>query len=114
MTERNHVVEKEGQINTDKVGNAIEKIGPERKEQILNDFNEFLSYLSKRIEMGEKIGLGEEQLAKTAEKVGDYLASHEEPRNSEENLLQALWKVGKQEEKHMLAHMLVRLAQNGK
>ncbi|PWW40008.1 uncharacterized protein DUF3243 [Paenibacillus pabuli] len=50
-------------------------------------------------------------MAKIAEKVADYLAAREEPRNREEKLLQELWNVGKEEERHMLAHMLVRLAQ---
>ncbi|MMZ68732.1 hypothetical protein D1872_314540 [compost metagenome] len=50
-------------------------------------------------------------MARIAEKVADYLAANEEPRNSEEKLLQELWSVGREEEQHMLAHMLVRLAQ---
>ncbi len=83
-------------------------------EQILSDFEEFTAYLARRIEMGKSIGLNEEQLAMTAEKVAKYLSSHEEPRNSEEKLLQELWTVGREEERHMLAHMLVRLAQSTK
>ncbi len=39
----------------------------------------------------------------------NYLAKHEEPRNSEEKLLQELWKVGDKDERHKLAHMLVKL-----
>jgi hypothetical protein len=61
--------------------------------------------------MAESIGLSEEQMAIIAQKVADYLAGHEEPRNNEELLLQELWKLGTKEERHMLAHMLVRLAQ---
>jgi oligoribonuclease (3'-5' exoribonuclease) len=112
MAEFNHVVEKDGSVSTDKVENAISKIDPGQKDQILSNFQEFQQYLHKRIELAEKIGLNEEQLAKAAEKVADYLAKHEEPRNSEENLLQQLWKVGDQEQRHMLAHMLVKLAQS--
>jgi hypothetical protein len=44
------------------------------------------------------------------EQIRDYY--QRAPRNAEENLLKELWKVGRDEEKHMLAHMLVRLAQN--
>jgi hypothetical protein len=44
-----------------------------------------------------------------AEKVEDYLAKHEEPKNREEKLLQELWKVGDKEERHKLPHMLVKL-----
>jgi hypothetical protein len=59
--------------------------------------------------MGEKLGLGEEQLAKTAEMVAGYLATNEEPKNSEENLLQELWKSGDKDQQHSLAHMLVNM-----
>ncbi len=48
--------------------------------------------------------MNEEQLAKTAQKVADYLAKHEEPRNREENLLHELWKVRDKEQQHHLAH----------
>jgi len=112
MNEENHVIHKDGQVSTDKVDNAIEKIAPEEREQILQNFDAFKEYLGKRIAMGESIGLSEEQMAKIAEKVADYLAAREEPRNREEKLLQELWNVGKEDERHMLAHMLVRLAQS--
>ncbi|EXX91682.1 hypothetical protein BG53_12770 [Paenibacillus darwinianus] len=111
MTEQQHVVEKDGAVNMGKVEQAIDKIGEDRKVEILSSFEGFKQYLGKRIEMAEKLGMSEEQMAKTAEKVADYLSSHEEPRNREEKLLQELWKAGQQEERHMLAHILVRMAQ---
>jgi hypothetical protein len=110
MAEFNHVVQKDGDVNAGQVENAIRNMGEDRKDKILRDFDEFKSYLHKRIEMADNIGLNEEQMAKIAEKVGNYLAANEEPRNAEENLLQELWKVGNKEERHMLAHMLVRMA----
>lgn len=110
--EQNHVVRKDGDIEPGKVEEAISKIGEGEKERILRNFDEFKTYLGKRIAMAESIGLGEEQMAVIAQKVADYLASREEPRNNEELLLQELWKVGTQEQRHMLAHMLVRLAQS--
>ncbi|WNQ10494.1 DUF3243 domain-containing protein [Paenibacillus aurantius] len=111
MSERDHVIEKDGDLQTDKINQAIEKIGDGQKEQILADFGAFQEYLAKRIQMAQGIGLNEEQLAVTAEKIADYLAANEEPRNREEKLLQELWKVGEKDERHKLAHMLVRLAQ---
>lgn len=92
-----------------KVQNEMEKVSPEKKEQILQDFETFKSYLGDKVKLGEKMGLGEEQLAKTAEVVAGYLAKKEEPRNSEENLLQQLWESGDKEQQHALAHMLVNM-----
>ncbi|PLR85707.1 DUF3243 domain-containing protein [Bacillus sp. V33-4] len=100
------------QSNTDADGRIEAKLndlGSEKKEEILANFDQFKSYLGDKVSKGMKLGLDEEHLANAAQKVGDYLAQKEEPRNREEKLLQELWQVGNQEEKHMLAHMLVRL-----
>ncbi|KWX73716.1 MULTISPECIES: DUF3243 domain-containing protein [Paenibacillus sonchi group] len=112
MSEHNHVVNKDGNVTMAKVSDALDRIEPEQKDVILKNFEDFRSYLGKRIQLAQKIGLGEEQLAAAAEKIADYLAAHEEPRNSEEKLLLELWKVGSKEERHRLAHMLVKLARN--
>jgi len=113
MAEHNHVVDKDGDIDPGKVGDAIARIEPAERERILRDFDVFKGYLNRRIRMAESIGLSEEQMAIITQKVADYLAGHEEPRNSEEHLLQELWKIGTEDERHKLAHMLLRLAQDG-
>ncbi|WP_071461201.1 DUF3243 domain-containing protein [Bacillus massilinigeriensis] len=99
--------------NSTNVNERVEKklsnLGEGQKDEILSSFGHFKSYLSDKVSIGEKMGLDEEQLAKAAEKTANYLAKHEEPRNSEEKLLQELWKVGTQEEQHKLAHLLVKL-----
>ncbi|SFA89195.1 MULTISPECIES: DUF3243 domain-containing protein [unclassified Bacillus (in: firmicutes)] len=91
-------------LNDQKLENEVLK-----NKEVLGDFEEFKSYLGKKVSLGEKLGMDEEQLANAAQKVGDFLAKKESPQNSEEQLLQELWKVGTEEEKHMLSHMLVRL-----
>lgn len=109
MAEKEHVVQKDGNVNTGNVDEALDKINPDRMDRILSDFDEFKTYLHKRFDVARKIGLNEEQMASTAEKVADYLAEKVEPKNREEKLLQELWKVGNGEERHKLAHMLVKL-----
>ncbi|KMY54179.1 hypothetical protein AC623_09735 [Bacillus sp. FJAT-27231] len=108
MTEENHAIHKDGELQPHKVDDTLERISPERMDSILENFNSFKSYLKKRIELAEKIGLNEEQLAVATEKIADYLAEHAEPKNREEKLLQELWNVGTQDERHHLAHMLVK------
>jgi len=114
MANHNHVVDKNGNVTTDNVENAINKMDSGKKDQILKDFQSFKQFLAKRVEMGERMGLGEEQLAKAAEKVAGYLAEHEDPRNSEEYLLREMWKVADKDERHKLAHILLKLAQSSK
>lgn len=112
MSEHNHVVNKEGEIALNKVDDALKRMDGERKEEILENFEAFKRYLGERIELAQGIGLSEEMMARAAEKIGDYLAANEEPRNREEKLLQELWKAGEQEHRHALAHILVRLAKS--
>jgi predicted deacylase len=105
----NHQVKDES-IQTEKIEKKLDSMNNEKMEAILRDFEEFKSYLGEKVEAGKRLGLSEEMLAKGAEKVAAYLANNVEPRNSEENLLNELWKVGNDEERHFLAHMLVKLA----
>ncbi len=93
----------------DKVEEKLQTMGEEKKDEVLASFETFKKYLGDKVSIGEKLGMDEEQLAKTAQKVADYLANHESARNREEKLLQELWKVGNEEEKHKLAHMLVKM-----
>ena len=109
--EKDHMIHKDGEVDTSKVDETLNRMDSERADEILGDFDEFKSYLSKRIQLGRTAGLSDEQLANTAQKIADYLAEKVEPRNREEQLLKELWKVGNEEEQHMLAHMLVKLAE---
>lgn len=93
-----------------KVEEKLSNTDNKKKEQILAEFSTFIDYLGDKVAMGEKMGLSEERLAQLATKVGDHLSKKEDPKNSEEYLLQRLWQVGDKEEQHMLAHMLVKLA----
>ena len=99
--------------NTETVENKVEdklnEMSQEKKDSILSSFNEFKSYLGDKVTKGEKLGLNDNQLALAAKKIADYLAAHEEPQNEEQYLLHKLWKVGNEEDKHHIAHMLVKL-----
>jgi hypothetical protein len=103
------MVDKNERLHEDEVKSTVDRIPAEERDQILENFEGFKEYLGKRVRLGEKMGMSEEQLAKTAEKVADYLAENEEPRNREEKLLKELWNTGNEEQQHMLAHMLVRM-----
>ncbi|MGB7999281.1 MAG: DUF3243 domain-containing protein [Anaerobacillus sp.] len=112
MSEKNHLVDKDSQLNVDKVDDTLERISDDRMDHILTNFENFRDYLATRVEIGEKLGLSEEALAQATEKVAGYLAQKEEPKNREEKLLQELWVVGSKEQRHQLAHLLVRMVLN--
>jgi hypothetical protein len=112
MAEKNHIVEKDGEFKVNKVDEAVERMDESRVNDILESFDGFRAYLRDRLALGKSIGLSEEQLAVAAQKIGDYLAEKVEPKNREEKLLQELWRVGTEHERHMLAHMLIKLIEN--
>ncbi|RUS52442.1 hypothetical protein QI30_16895 [Kurthia sp. 3B1D] len=98
--------------NLNQVDKKLNNLTPEQKQKILDDFEDFKSYLGKQVLRGEKLGLSEETLAKGAKFVAEHLAKNEDPQNSEQNLLQELWKVTQSdEEKTTLSTLLVRLVQ---
>jgi hypothetical protein len=92
-----------------KVSGTLSRMSEDKKEDILSNFGHFKEYLGNKVSLADKLGMNEEQQAKAAQKIGDYLAAHEEPKNREEKLLYELWKAGSKEEQHMLSHMLVKL-----
>lgn len=94
--------------NTNKVDNALNEMGDEKQDDILQHFGQFRDYLGDQVQKGEKLGLGEDGLAKGAKRVGDYLENNKEPKNREEKLLQELWKVAEEDEKKTLGRLLVR------
>lgn len=92
-----------------KVKSELSEINNDKKDEILENFNQFKQYLSGKVELGENMGLSEEKLTKTTELVANFLANHEEPRNREEKILMELWKSGSKEEQGTLAHMLLEM-----
>lgn len=96
----------------EKVEQQLHQMSSEKREEILASFQQFKSYLSDQVSKGEKLGLSEEQLAIATEKVANYLAKHEEPKNREEHLLQELWKAGNKDQQHHLAHMLLNMVKH--
>ncbi|MCA0988511.1 DUF3243 domain-containing protein [Guptibacillus algicola] len=88
---------------------AAAEMNQDKKDDILENFQQFKDYLGDQVHKGEKLGLGEEGLTKGAKRVGDYLAKHEDPRNREQKVLNELWNVANEEERKHIAHVLVKL-----
>ncbi|TDM03860.1 DUF3243 domain-containing protein [Macrococcus carouselicus] len=90
---------------------AVNNMSQDDKDQILESFNQFKSYLGSKVEKAENLGFSDEAIAKAAEKVADLLAKNEEPKNREEKVLNELWNNAEGEEKSAIARVLVRMVQ---
>lgn len=107
--DKENFMNKDGSIETERIEKKMEAMSPEKKDDILDNFNRFKTYLNDKVQMGERMGMDEHQLASAAEKVANYLARNEEPQNREQHLLKEMWLVADEDERHKLAHVLVRL-----
>lgn len=92
-----------------KIKQEINQMDAEEKDTIMENFSRFKTFLADKVEIGENLGMSDEQLAKTTEFIASYLAKHEEPRNREQYLLQELWDVGSKEERHALANVILKM-----
>lgn len=107
--DRENYMNKDESIDTERIEKKMDAMSQEKKDDILDNFNRFKQYLKDKVEMGERMGMNEHQLAAAAEKVANYLARNEEPHNREQHLLKEMWLVADEDERHKLAHVLVRL-----
>src|SRR5690554_802000 len=105
---------KDESIELERIEKKMDAMSPEKKDDILDNFNRFRSYLKDKVDMGERMGMDEHQLASAAEKVANYLARNEEPQNREQHLLKEMWLVADDDERHKLAHILVRMVDQSK
>jgi len=77
----------------------------------LSDWEKWKKTLSKAVNMGEAVGMSEKTIDNIAYRVGNFLSSSVDPENKEERLLQELWKVGGDEERKVLAKLIVNMVQ---
>jgi hypothetical protein len=75
----------------------------------VKDWKAWRTTLHDAVEQGKKMGLSEEQIAKGAKRVGDWLSQHVCPATKEEEILTELWNVGTPAERQTLATLIVKL-----
>lgn len=75
----------------------------------VKDWKAWRGTLHDAVEHGKKMGLSEEQIAKGATRVGDWLSQHVCPATKEEEIFTDLWNVGTPVERRTLATLIVKL-----
>lgn len=79
---------------------------------VLQSFGKWKQFLAERIEQAERVGMSEETVSKLAFQIGEFLSDKVDPENKEERLLQELWRVGNEDDKKMIARLMVKLVDN--
>ncbi|EIT85146.1 hypothetical protein A374_12640 [Fictibacillus macauensis ZFHKF-1] len=81
---------------------------------VLDNFGQWKEFLNDRLDHAQGEGMDEATVSNLATEIGGYLATNVEPKNAEEKVLADLWNVANDEEKHAIAHMMVKLVQSHK
>lgn len=76
---------------------------------VLSNFDQWKEFLGDRVDQAIEAGMASEKIQNVAYRVGEYLADKVDPKNEQERLLQQLWEVGGEEDRHALARMMVGL-----
>jgi len=76
---------------------------------VVDNFDEWKSYLSKRIHQAESMGISQEDIQKAATRIGDFLADNVEPDIRENQLLKELWVNSSEQEQQAIANALVKM-----
>ncbi|TCP53771.1 uncharacterized protein DUF3243 [Tumebacillus sp. BK434] len=76
---------------------------------VLSNFDQWKEFLGDRVSQAVDAGMSNEKISNVAYRVGEYLADKVDPKNEQERLLQEMWNVSGEEERHALARVMVNL-----
>lgn len=77
--------------------------------EIMENWHDWKKALSKAVELGETVGMSDKTINTMAQKVGSYLSNHVDPRNDEERLLKEMWDAASEEDRQVLAKLVVKI-----
>jgi len=83
-------------------------------QQVAGSWEAWKSQLAQAVQLGQSMDLSQEELAKRAEQVGDFLASKIDPKNPEQKVLKELWEAADDEEQRTIANVLIKLVSGTK
>jgi hypothetical protein len=78
---------------------------------VLDTFEKWKSFLSDRVAQAKATGMSDGVLTQLAYQVGEFLDDKVDPKNGEERLMKELWSVGTDEEKKVLAALIVKFVE---
>ncbi|WP_270171729.1 DUF3243 domain-containing protein [Paenibacillus sp. SYP-B4298] len=81
---------------------------------VLTDYDTWKQFLAERVEQAKSLGLGEDTISKLAYEIGSFLDERVDPKNDEQRAVKELWDVGDEQERQVIAKLMVRLAEQSK
>jgi hypothetical protein len=78
--------------------------------EIMENWHEWKKTLGKAVDLGETVGMSDKTITNLSEKVGTYLSNHVNPHNDEEKLLKEMWDAADEDDRKVLAKIVVKIA----
>jgi hypothetical protein len=75
----------------------------------LKVFDKWKEFLADRVNQAERAGMSEETISKLAFQIGEFLSNKVDPENTQERMLKELWDAGNEEERRILAKLMLKL-----
>ncbi|WP_019532602.1 DUF3243 domain-containing protein [Paenibacillus ginsengihumi] len=79
---------------------------------VLKVFDRWKQFLGERVKQAEQAGMNEHTISEMAFQIGEFLADKVDPENKEERVLKELWDVADEQERKVMASIMVKLAKN--
>jgi predicted metal-binding transcription factor (methanogenesis marker protein 9) len=76
---------------------------------VLKSYDKWKQFLGERVSQAEKVGMSEETVTKLAVQIGEFLQDKIDPENDEERVLKEIWDVANEQERQVLARVMVKL-----
>ena len=76
---------------------------------LMDNWQDWKKTLKKAVDLGEAVGMSEKSITNLSEKVGTYLSNHVHPHNPEEKLLKEMWDVSDEDDRKILAKIIVKI-----
>lgn len=82
--------------------------------QLSADWESWKRFLGQAVEFAEELGISRERIVSLAQQAGQVLTDHVPPASPEQKVMKELWAVADQNEKHVLASLMTKLASQHK
>lgn len=76
---------------------------------VLSTFEKWKDFLGDRVQNARATGLNDTTIANLAVEIGNFLSGKVDPKTEEERVLKELWDVSDENEKKVLAGIMVKL-----
>ena len=76
---------------------------------VLSTYDKWKQFLGERVQNARSAGMSDQTIQKLATDIGDFLANKVDPKNDEERVLKELWAVSDENEKQVMARLMMKL-----